>query len=70
MAEQFVEKDPDEASPFHVDFLRVANGTLESSILSNFFIYSLTVTSFRKFLVTKFYKILSMCLNKSPSKGT
>ena len=70
MADPFVEKDPDKARPFHVDFLRVAIGIHELHILSNFFIYSLTVTSFRRFLVTKFNEILSVCLKKSSSKGS
>ena len=56
LAEPFVEKDPDKPGKFHTDLFRVANGIINSSILSNFFIYSLTVASFRRFLITKFYE--------------
>ena len=68
IAEPFVEKDPDKPGPFHIDFNRVSNGIIQINILSNFFIYSLTVTSFRKFLVMKFYEIFQVCLMKSSSK--
>ena len=69
MVEPFVEKEQDRPGPFHLEFFRVANGILELHILSNFFIYSLTVASFRRFLVTKFYEIFSVCLKKSSSQG-
>ena len=70
MAEPFVEKDPDTPGVFHVEFFRFATGILEIQILSNFLIYSLTVTSFRRFLVTKFFEIVSVCRNKNtPSNG-
>ena len=70
MAEPFVKKDPDNPGVFYVEFFRVANGILEFHILSNFFIYSLTVTSFRRFLVKKFYGIVSACRHhNSPSNG-
>ena len=58
MAEPFVEKDPNQPGMFHIEFFRVANGFIQFSILSNFFIYSLTVVSFRRFLVSKFYEIV------------
>ena len=58
MAEPFVDKDPDKPAMFHVRYYRFAAGINRINILSNFFIYSLTVTSFRRFLVTKFYKKL------------
>ena len=69
MIEPFVEKDEDKPGPFHVEFFRVANWILEIHIFSNFFIYSLTVASFRRFLVTKFYKIFSVCLKNSSTQG-
>ena len=69
-AEPFVEKDPDPGpGKFYLEFYRVANGIIQFSVLSNFFIYSLTVASFRRFLVTKFYETFSTCLKKSPSQG-
>ena len=59
--EPFVVKTPGKPSLFHSKFYRVAKGVLQFSVLSNFFIYSLTVTSFRRFLVAKFYEIFSGC---------
>ena len=67
--EPLIEKDPTEPGKFHVEFFRAANGILQISILSNFFIYSLTVASFRRFLVTKLHQIFSVCLRKSASQG-
>ena len=69
ISEPFVAKDPDTPGVFHVEFFRFAAGILEVHILSNFFIYSLTVTSFRVFLVSKFYEIFAVCLKKSSSQG-
>ena len=64
-AEPFREKDPDKPGSFHIEFFRVAIGILQFQVLSNFFIYSLTVASFRRFLVVKVYEIFSVCLKKS-----
>ena len=69
MAEPFIKKDPDEPGMFHVQYYRFASGINRINTLSNFFIYSLTVTSFRRFLVTKFYKIISVCRKITPSEG-
>ena len=69
MAEPFVKKDPDEPGMFPVQYYRFAYGINRISTLSNFFIYSLTVTSFRSFLVTKFYKIVSVCRKSTFSEG-
>ena len=69
IAKPFVEKDPDEPGMFHIQYYRFANGIHRINILSNFFIYSLTVTSFRRFLVTKFYRIVSVCRKSTPSEG-
>ena len=68
--EPFVENDPDKPGKFYIEFNRVANGVLQFNVLSNFFIYSLTVTSFRRFLVTKVYETFSVCLKKSSSQGS
>ena len=48
-----LEKDP-EPGPFFVEFFRVAISALNLNVLANFFVYSLTVTSFRSFLKVKF----------------
>ena len=69
MAEPFIKKDPDEPGMFHVQYFRFANGINRINILSNFFIYSLTVTSFRRFLVTKFYRMVSVCRKSTFSEG-
>ena len=65
----FVKKDPDEPGIFHIQYYRFAYGVNKINILSNFFIYSLTVTSFRRFLVTKFYRIVSVCRKSTFSEG-
>ena len=69
LAERFVGKDPDEpgSGAFYIEFFRVANGVLMLHILSNFFIYSLTVASFRRFLASKLFIIFSVCLQKTPT---
>ena len=68
-AEPFVEKDPNMPGIFYLEFYRVAVGILQFNIISNFFIYSLTVVGFRKFLVTIFYKIVSLCWKSSSYHG-
>ena len=60
IAEHVVEQNPDKPENFYAKFNRVANGSLQLNVLSNFFIYSLTVASFRRFLVAKFYEILAV----------
>ena len=69
MAKPFVDKDPDKLGLFHVEFNRLADGFLKFQIISNFFIYSLTVDSFRRFLIDGFYKTFSVCLKRSSSRG-
>ena len=69
MTEPFVKKDSDKPGMFHVQYYRFASGINRINIFSNFFIYSLTVTSFRSFLVTKFYKIVSACRKSTPTEG-
>ena len=50
IAEPFVAKDPVNPGPFYIEFFRAANGFIILHVLSNFFVYSLTVESFRSFL--------------------
>ena len=69
MAEPFVEKDPEEPGLFYIKFARVGNGIVQLSILSKFFIYSLTVASFRRFLVTKFNEIFRVYSKKPSPQG-
>ena len=61
VAEPFVEKDPLNPGPFYVEFYRVATAFIIMHVLSNFFVYSLTVASFRNFLLTKLRKIMPRC---------
>ena len=61
ISEQFVAKNP--SSPvkdlFYSQFYRVAIACTAINTMSNFFIYSLTVKSFRGFLCTRFYLVVS-----------
>ena len=58
VAEPFVEKTI-VPGPFFMQYLRVANAVFYFHILANFFVYSLTVTSFARFLKTKFRQTVS-----------
>ena len=54
IAEPFMTNDnPHNPGPFYVEFFRIANGVIPLSVVSNFFVYSLTVASFRRFLLGK-----------------
>ena len=50
MAEPFVTKNPSAPGIFYVEFYRATTAILGINVLGNFFVYSLTVTSFRTFL--------------------
>ena len=50
MVANFVSKNPASLGWFHLDFHRVAVSLIHTNIMANFFIYSLTVRSFRTFL--------------------
>ena len=52
IAEPFVVKVPGDPGPFYVEYFRVVNGLVTLHVLSNFFVYSLTVASFRSFLLS------------------
>ena len=54
IAEPFVKKDPLVPGFFYVEFYRVTSSFMNINTLANFFVYSLTVASFRPFLRTKF----------------
>ena len=70
IVEPFVRKDTEKPGSFHKGYFRFAYAVLQLSILSNFFIYSLTVTGFRSFLVTKFYEIFSVCVENPSNQGS
>ena len=61
-AEPFVKKHPQNPGPFFLEYYRVTNGLVILHVLSNFFVYSLTVESFRSFLKTKLCGVLTRFL--------
>ena len=64
----FVEKGP-EPGPFYLEFYRVAVSAMNFNVLANFFVYSLTVTSFRNFLKTQFQQKVSSLSNMITPAG-
>ena len=64
IAEPFIDKDPSVPGPFYKDFYRFCHAVTCVNILANFFVYSLTVTSFRNFLKSKFKQAFSFQSNK------
>ena len=65
--EPLIEKDP-MPRHFFVEFYRVATSALSFNLLANFFVYSLTVSSFRSFLKSTFrqkYLFLSSNVNSA-----
>ena len=69
MLEPFVEKDASVPGPFYLEFYRVACASLYFNVLSNFLIYSLSVTSFRRFLKTRFRLTAQFFFDTSSSQG-
>ena len=63
IAEPLVEEDSSVPGQFLNEFYRISTMFLDCNILANFFVYSLTVDSFRSFLKTKFGKTSSFLLN-------
>ena len=55
----FVKKNPQNPGPFFLEYYRVTNGLVILHVLSNFFVYSLTVESFRSFLKTNLCGVLT-----------
>ena len=64
IAEPFIDKDPSVPGPFYKEFYRFSVAAMGFNILANFFVYSLTVTSFRNFLKSKFKEAFSFQSNK------
>ena len=64
----FVEKGP-EPGPFYLEFYRVAVSASNFNVLANFFVYSLTVTSFRNFLKTQLRQKVSLLSNMITPAG-
>ena len=66
MLEPHLEKDPLSPGPFFIQFYRVANAFVIINVLTNFFVYSLTVASFRQFVKMVVWRILLLFLCKNP----
>ena len=64
IAEPFIDKDPSVPGPFYKEFNRFSSAVLGLNVLANFFVYGLTVTSFRNFLKSKFKQAFSFQSNK------
>ena len=58
MIDPMMKQDPSEPDIFHTYFFRVAWAVLGYNITANFFVYSMSVTSFRDFLKSKLRPIL------------
>jgi hypothetical protein len=51
----------DQTSTFHVHLYRYAIFMSAINIMSNFFIYTLTIKSFRRYLLSRILTVLSVC---------
>ena len=69
MAEPFVQKDPVNPGPFYIEFYRASSGFMALHVLSNFFVYSLTVASFRDFLLKHIRRMIPAFSNKVSHQG-
>ena len=69
LAEPYVEKKPGDPSEFYTDYFRIASAFLNINVMANFYIYSLTVTSFRKFLKSKVRLMFPCCFKGSAQQG-
>ncbi|XP_063688038.1 galanin receptor 2a-like [Bolinopsis microptera] len=58
----YITKENPEPSLSRIQFRRIANFMSMINIMSNFYIYSLTIKSFRDFLTSRISSILSACL--------
>ena len=58
VGEPWVDKDPLKPGPFYLQYYRTASALLNINVLANFFVYSITVTSFRKWLKTRIQETL------------
>ena len=69
IAEPLVKKDPDIPSHFYTHYYRITWVLVSLNVLANFFIYSLTVSSFRSFLKTGIEEALSSFHRTQSSSG-
>ena len=68
VAEPFADKGH-EPGLFYVEFYRFVISVVLVNVLANFFVYSLTVTSFRNFLKTQFQQKVSLLSNMITPAG-
>ena len=65
IGESFVEADA--TSSFHFQFYQLSESMLMINIMANFYIYTLTIKSFRKFILSKILFVLPLSLKTSRS---
>jgi hypothetical protein len=65
IGEPFVGVESLKSEPFRVTFFRVAASVLTVNVIANFFIYCLTVNSFRAFLRVRIQWIVSYSFSSS-----
>ena len=70
IAKPLIEKNQSVPGPFFKEFFRLGHGIMGCNFLANFFVYSLTVDSFRSFLKTKFANTTSFLLYTVSLPGT
>ena len=57
LAEPYVKKKPGIPGPFYTIFFSISMAFLNLNTVANFFIYALTVTSFRSFLIVNIRRV-------------
>ncbi|KAL5260479.1 hypothetical protein ACHWQZ_G010574 [Mnemiopsis leidyi] len=67
IGESFVDKDPE--SFFQFRFYRLTETLLMINIMSNFYVYTLTIRSFRRFLLSSLFSVEQLVSRITTSKG-
>ena len=67
IGESFVDKDPESFFQFH--FYRLTESLLMINIMSNFYVYTLTIRSFRRFLLSSLFSVELLASRITTSKG-
>ncbi|KAL5267018.1 hypothetical protein ACHWQZ_G004159 [Mnemiopsis leidyi] len=68
IAEPFVVKDPGVPGPFFLGFYRVGFAFLYFNVIGNFFVYVITVKSFRRFLRRRLRKVVEILTGEETSQ--
>ena len=58
--QQFIKGQESPSNWFHVKFARICTALLMINIMANFYIYSLTIKSFRRFLLSRVQYVISV----------